>query len=50
MLRRVLLTESLGVLPLRDKRSTILLTVFSYKQRGFLGASDLNGLSNEVRS
>ena len=50
MLRRLPLTESLGVLPLRDKRVTTLSTVFRYKQRGFLGASDLKGLSDEVRS
>ena len=50
MLRRLPLTESLGVLPLRDKRSTTLSTVFRYKQRGFLGASDLNGLSDEVKA
>ena len=50
MLGRLPLTESLGVLPLRDKRSTTLSTVFRYKQKGFLGASDLKDLSDEVRS
>ena len=50
MLRRLPLTESLVVLPLRDKRPTTLSTVFRYKQRGFLGASDLKGLSDGVRS
>ena len=50
MLRRLPLTESLGVLPLRNKRSVTLLAVFRYKERGFLGVSDLKGLSDEVRS
>ena len=50
MLRRLLLTESLGVLPLRNKRSVTLSGVFRYKQRGFLGVLDLKVLPDEVRS
>ena len=50
MLRRLPLTESLGVLPLHNERSVTLSAVFRYKQRSFLGASDLKGLSDEVRS
>ena len=50
MLRSLPLTESLGVLPLRNKRSVTLSAVFRYKQKGLLGVLDLKGLSDEVRS
>ena len=50
MLRRLPLTESLGVLPLRNKRSVTLSAIFRYKQRGFLRVLDLKVLSDEVRT
>ena len=50
MLRRLPLTESLGVLPLRKKRLVTLSAIFRYKQRGFLGVLELKVLSDEVRS
>ena len=43
MLRRLSLIESLGVLPLRNKRSVTLSAIFRYK------VLDLKVLSDEVR-